>query len=85
MKIYFLSVFSVTSQHKTLNDNIKLDHTSIDRKHKTETDLSVGESKPLLDNSAQKHKLSVKPKKRHASSAHRSISEKKFTPKPGER
>ena len=47
-------------------------------------ELNIGES-ALLDNSAQKHKLSVKPKKRHSSSAHRNISAKKFTPKPGER
>lgn len=54
------------------------------RKHKADLDLDAvagasGKS-PLLDCSAQKHKLSVKPKKRHASSVR-----KKFSPKPGER
>lgn len=71
----------MTSQN-TLNN--QLNYTSISRKHKTDAELGVGETKPL-DNSAQKHKLAVKPKKRHASSAHRSISPKKFSPKPGER
>jgi hypothetical protein len=53
------------------------------RKHKPdpELDAAVGDSKSsLLDSSAQKHKLAVKPKKRHASSV-----QKKLCPKPGER
>lgn len=56
------------------------------RKPKTDPSLNVGETKPL-DSSVQKHKLAVKPKKRHASSAHRnsSINTKSYTPKPGER
>lgn len=63
--------------------NNKLNYTPISRKQKTVAELGVGESKLLVDNSAQKHKLSVKPKKQHASSIHRSP--KKFSPKPGER
>lgn len=74
---------TLTKQH--MNNNMtpsKIFHIS--RKHNADPDLDavVGETNksPLLDNSAQKHKLSVKPKKRHASSV-----QKKFCPKPGER
>lgn len=66
------------STRKTLNEQ----HF---RKLKADPELNVGETKPLLDNTAQKHKLAVKPKKRHSSSAHRNLSAKKFSPKPGER
>lgn len=45
---------------------------------KQDPDLNVGQTS-LLDNSAQRNKLAVKPKKKH-----RSVSAK-YTPKPGER
>lgn len=77
MKIFFSFVVA----HKTL---VNILHHGNCRKHKTDPALDVGETKPL-DSSAQKHKLAVKPKKRHAGSTHRSMSPKKFTPKPGER
>ncbi|KAL7050000.1 hypothetical protein ACKWTF_003934 [Chironomus riparius] len=50
---------------------------------KTDSEFpNVGSSdgKTLLDSSAQKHKISIKPKKKHASSK-----AKKYNPKPGER
>jgi Domain of unknown function (DUF4592) len=78
--VFCLFFVAVTSH----NNSNQLD-TFTNSKHKTDPELTVGESTPLLDNSAQKHKLSIKPKKRHASSAHRSISSKKFKPEPGER
>jgi hypothetical protein len=40
-------------------------------------------STTLLDTSAQKHKLAVKPKKRHASTTQKHA--KKLCPQPGER
>jgi hypothetical protein len=73
MSFLFVFVYSIYAKHQT-----KTKH----RKHKTDPDLNVGDLKPLLDSSAQKHKLAVKPRKKHASS-HRSL--KKYSPKPGER
>lgn len=61
-----------------------LNKSSTTKKHKTDPALNVEESKSQLNNSAQKQKLSVKPKKRHVSS-HRSVNPKKYSPKPGER
>lgn len=65
-------------------DTTKKTYISQLRKHKSDPDLDAvvgdGGKSSLLDSSAQKYKLSVKPKKRHASSA-----QKKFNPKPGER
>lgn len=73
------------TQRKTIhNFTTKISLPISHRKHKPDPDLDAvvgdGSKSSLLDSSAQKHKLSVKPKKRHASSA-----QKKLNPKPGER
>lgn len=74
----------INDTQKTIHNFTTKFHFPSHRKHKPDPDLdaAVGDSKKssLLDSSAQKHKLSVKPKKRHASSV-----QKKFSPKPGER
>jgi hypothetical protein len=55
------------------------------RKPKLDPDLNVGESE-RLDSSVAKHKLAVKPHKKHASSHRSSTSpHKTYEPKPGER
>lgn len=59
-------------------------HHSTTQPEQNNEKFDVAETQPL-DNSAQKHKIAIKPKKRHSSSAHRDISSKKQTAKPGER
>lgn len=60
-------------------------HNTTNRTNIPDPDLNVGETKQLLDNSAAKHKLSVKPKKRHPSTRRSASPRMKYAPKPGER
>lgn len=77
MLIFFTvlcDAFTLTTKHNTTN-----------RTNIPDPDLNVGETKQLLDNSAAKHKLSVKPKKRHPSTRRSASPRMKYAPKPGER
>lgn len=59
-------------------------HHRTQPEQKLDSDIDLGPTEPL-NNSAQKHKIAIKPKKRHSSSAHRGISAKKQKAEPGER
>uniref|UniRef100_A0A1B0DPE5 Uncharacterized protein n=2 Tax=Phlebotomus papatasi TaxID=29031 RepID=A0A1B0DPE5_PHLPP len=57
------------------------------KRQRLDPELEVGQTGEILDNSAAKHKLSVKPKKNHLSSHQRSVSPqpKRPEPKPDEK
>jgi hypothetical protein len=76
--LFLFTVFVSQKNYNNINNNKQK------RTLQKSDSLDVGDTKPL-DNSAQKHKIAIKPKKRHSSSAHRSISLKKQTAQPGER
>lgn len=80
-----LHVENYQKERKLLNRKIFL-FCYIFRKPKLDPDLNVGDSENLLDSSVAKHKLAVKPHKKHSSSHRSSTSpHKTYEPKPGER
>jgi hypothetical protein len=69
--------------HRTHKKTTFFTILKIIRRLKTDSEFpNVGsnDDRTLLDSSAQKHKIAIKPKKKHASSK-----AKKYSPKPGER
>ncbi|GAB0092620.1 Obscurin [Sergentomyia squamirostris] len=64
------------------------EETTSSKRQRLDPELDVGQSGDLLDSSAAKHKLSVKPKKNHLSSHQRSVSpqpKRRPEPKPDEK